>query len=55
MIDIIGLYNSIKDVQDKNTRWVLYIEFCKKYFPECYNAMLGDRNIIREKLRYKGL
>jgi len=41
MKDFIGLYNSIEDVKDRNARWVLYVQFVQKYFPKCYEAILG--------------
>jgi hypothetical protein len=42
--DLKGLYDSIEDVKDKTTRWVLYIQFLQLYFPKCYEAIkLGGK------------
>lgn len=34
------IYESIKDVEDKHTRRILYIQFIMEYYPECYDAII---------------
>ena len=35
------IYQAIKDVKDDSTRNILYIQFCSKYYPECFKALGG--------------
>lgn len=39
MTNVKKLYDSIADVKDDTTRWVLYVQFIMKYFPKCYEAI----------------
>lgn len=38
-MDKIIIYDSIADVKHESTRNTLYIQFCKKYFPEMYEVL----------------
>jgi len=33
------LYDSIKDVKDSNTKFVLYSQFISKYYPEAFERL----------------